>query len=175
MIALLATKRRRSLGGWLRSETADDPVSSPTGARTRGADLIVAARPRSGHASDGHPRAGAVAGLLLLRTVRTIEKPVIVAEARAGVSPGDLALLVPPVGSGGDEMKIEPNDDAGSLEPGGRMRRWRVGDLLDGVYVARSVGSGGVASTTFFEVVEAEVRRVFGKDRRKAERALRRR
>ncbi len=104
-----------------------------------------------------------------------IEKPVIVTEARAGVSPGDLALLVPTVGSGVDEMKIEPRDETASLEPGGRMRRWRVGDLLDGVYVARSLGSGGVASTTFSEVVDAEVRRIFGNDRRKAERELRRR
>ena len=116
-----------------------------------------------------------MAGLLLLRTVRTIEKPVIVAEARAGVSPGDLALLVPTVGSGVGEIKIEPDDEAGSLEPGGLMRRWLVGDLLDGVYVARSIRSAGLASTTFFEVVDAEVRQVFGSDRRKAERVLRRR
>ena len=55
------------------------------------------------------------------------------------------------------------------------MRRWLVGDLLDGVYVARSIRSAGLASTTFFEVVDAEVRQVFGNDRRKAERVLRRR
>ena len=96
-----------------------------------------------------------------------IEKPVIVTEARAGVSQGDLALLMPGATEAAEEMKVEPQDGAGSPEPGGRMRRWRVGDLLDGVYVARSIGSGGVASMTFFEVVEAQVGRVFGNDRRK--------
>ncbi len=116
-----------------------------------------------------------MAGLLLLRTRRVIEKPVIVTEARAGVSPGDLALLVPGATEAAEEMKVEPQDETASAEPSGRMRRWRVGDLVDGIYVARSVGSGGVASRTFFEVMDAEVRQVFGNDRRQAEQELRRR
>ena len=116
-----------------------------------------------------------MAGLLLLRTVRVIERPVIVTEARAGVSRGDLALLVPGAGGAAAEIKVEPQRETTSPDPGGILRRWRIRDLLDGVYVARSLGSGGIASTTYFEVEDANVRRVIGKDRQEAERELRRR
>ncbi len=62
-----------------------------------------------------------------------IEWPVIVTEARAGVSPGDLALLVAGATQAAEEVKVEPQDETASPEPGGRMRCWRVGDLLVGV------------------------------------------
>ncbi len=115
-----------------------------------------------------------MSGLLLTRTVRHIDEPaIVVTEARAGVSTGDLHRLAR-TGRRVAEIAIEPGEETAAPEGGGRLLRWDVDDLDDGVYVAHSVGSDALDQTTYFEVVGGEVRRDFGNDRRRAERELRR-
>ena len=46
------------------------------------------------------------------------------------------------------------------------MLRYRIEDLEDGLYAADSVSSTGAAQTTYFELANAEVRRIFDSERR---------
>ena len=113
-------------------------------------------------------------GLLLTRTRREIEHPVIVTEELPLVSTGDLSLLVAD-DDGIRKRAVEPMQEATS--PMGTVsswRRWLVRDLEDGVYVADSIGTGTLPTSTYFAVAGGEVRHIFGSDRGRAERELRR-
>ena len=115
-----------------------------------------------------------MSGLLLARTVRHIDEPAIVTEARSGVSEGDLHRLAI-TGRRVAQIAVESSSETAAPEGGGRRRRWDAHELEDGVYVARSVGANALEEITYFEIVGGEVRRHFGHDRRRAERELRRR
>ncbi len=119
-----------------------------------------------------------MSGLLLARTVRHIDEPAIVTEARSGVSEGDLHRLALAgrrvVGQRVTEIAIEPGEETAAPEGGGRLRRWDARELEDGVYMAHSVGRDAVDQITYFEIIGGEVRRDFGHDRRRAARELRR-
>ena len=115
-----------------------------------------------------------MSGLNLARAEERIEAPLVVTEARPGVSDGQLARLVPSA-RGVRFQRIESLDEQAALEPGGRWLRHGVGELTDGVYRASSVGRSGEPTTTYFTIASGEVRRIFGDDRKRAEREVRRR
>lgn len=112
-------------------------------------------------------------GLNLVRTEQRIAAPHITTEYRAGVSTGALSLLVLS-GDGLRRLPMESNDETAMPDEGGRMLRYRIDDLEDGIYAADSVGPADALRTTYFEVTEAAVRRVFESERR-ATQELRRR
>ena len=115
-----------------------------------------------------------MSGLYLARGDRHIDEDAIVVEARPGVSRGTLHRLV--LGARRvDEVEIEPQDATAAPEPGGQLHRWDVAVLKDGVYMARTVGEALAEVEVYFEITDAELRRDFSGDRRRAERELRRR
>lgn len=119
------------------------------------------------------PAGGArdTAGLQLVRTVERIAAPHVTTEHRTGVSSGVLARLR----RAGDDMVEEPVesfDEAAMPDEGGRMLRYPLDHLDDGLYVADSVGPANTLRRTFFEVVDGSVGRLFD-DRRRALRELR--
>jgi hypothetical protein len=112
-------------------------------------------------------------GLNLVRTEQRIAAPHVTTEYRAGVSTGALALLVLS-GDGLRRLPMESHDETAMPDEGGRMLRYRIEDLEDGIYAAESVGPAEAVRTTYFEVTEAAVRRIFESERR-ATQELRRR
>ena len=84
-----------------------------------------------------------------------------------------LALLVLS-GDGLRRLPMESHDETAMPDEGGRMLRYRIEDLEDGIYAAESVGPAEAVRTTYFEVTEAAVRRIFESERR-ATQELRRR
>jgi len=112
-------------------------------------------------------------GLNLVRTEQRIAAPHVTTEYRAGVSTGGLSLLVLD-GDGLRRLPMESHDETAMPDEGGRMLRYRIEDLEDGIYAAESVGPAEAARTTYFEVTEAAVRRIFESERR-ATQELRRR
>lgn len=111
------------------------------------------------------------AGLQLVRTVERIAAPHVTTEHRTGVSSGAVARLR----RAGDEMVEEPVesfDEAAMPDEGGRMLRYPLDHLDDGLYVADSVGPANTLRRTFFEVIDGRVGRLFD-DRRRALRELR--
>ncbi|MFN8584495.1 MAG: hypothetical protein U0446_12600 [Dehalococcoidia bacterium] len=111
------------------------------------------------------------AGLQLVRTVERIAAPHITTEHRTGVSSGGVARLR----RAGDDMVEEPVesfDEAAMPDEGGRMLRYPLDHLDDGLYVADSVGPANTLRRTFFEVIDGRVGRLFD-DRRRALRELR--
>ncbi|MEZ4554414.1 MAG: pyridoxamine 5'-phosphate oxidase family protein [Dehalococcoidia bacterium] len=119
------------------------------------------------------PGAGSAdtAGLQLVRTVERISAPHVTTEHRAGVSSGAIARLR----RAGDDMVEEPIesfDEAAMPDEGGRMLRYPLDHLDDGLYVADSVGPANTLRRTFFEVVDGRIGRLFD-DRRRALRELR--
>ena len=115
-----------------------------------------------------------MSGLYLVRSNRRIDEDAIVVEARPGVSRGSLHRLVPGARRVG-EIEVDADDAAGAPEPGGQLHRWEVSALDAGVYVARTVGEALAEIEVYFEITNAELRRDFGGDRRRAERELRKR
>ena len=115
-----------------------------------------------------------MSGLYLVRSNRRIDEGAIIVEARPGVSRGTLHRLV--LGARGvAEIEVEAHDATAAPEPGGQLHRWEVSDLDAGVYVARTVGEALAEVEVYFEITNAELRRDFGGDRRRAEREARRR
>ncbi|MFA7296321.1 MAG: pyridoxamine 5'-phosphate oxidase family protein [Dehalococcoidia bacterium] len=112
-------------------------------------------------------------GLNLVRTEQRIAAPHVITEYRAGVSTGALALLVLS-GDGLRRLAMESHDETAMPDEGGRMLRYRIEDLEDGIYAAESVGPADAVRTTYLEVTEAAVRRIFESERR-ATQELRRR
>ena len=112
------------------------------------------------------------AGLHLVRTVERIPAPHVTTEHRAGVSSGGVRRLCLTAG-GVLEEPVESHDEAAMPDEGGRMLRYLLAELEDGVYLAESVGAADAARQTYFEVLGARVTRVFG-DKRRAIRELRR-
>ena len=90
------------------------------------------------------------------------------------MSRGTLHRLVPGA-RGVGEKEIEALDATAAPEPGGQLHRWEVSDLDASVYVARTVGEALAEVEVYFEITNAELRRDFGGDRRRAEREARRR
>lgn len=112
-------------------------------------------------------------GLHLVRTEQRVAAPHITTEYRAGVSTGALSLLVPGP-DGARRVPMESHDETAMPDEGGRMLRYRIEDLEDGIYAAESVGPAETVRTTYFEIAEAAVRRIFESERR-ATQELRRR
>ena len=77
-------------------------------------------------------------------------------------------------GDGLRRLPMESHDETAMPDEGGRMLRYRIEDLEDGIYAAESVGPAEAVRTTYFEVTEAAVRRIFESERR-ATQELRRR
>lgn len=128
-------------------------------------------------AEEQQPERAAVAiidamGLHLVRTVERIAAAHVTTEHRAGLSSGAVSRLRL---SGADarEEPVESEDEAAMPDEGGRMLRYSLAALDDGIYVAESVGPANTLRQTYFEVFEARVTRVFD-DRRRAVRELRR-
>ena len=115
-----------------------------------------------------------MSGLYLVRSNRRIDEGAIVVEARPGVSRGTLHRLV--LGARRvREIEVEAHDATAAPELGGQLHRWEVSDLDAGVYVARTVSEALAEVEVYFEITNAELRRDFGGDRRRAEREARRR
>jgi len=70
------------------------------------------------------------------------------------------------------EEPVESSDEAAMPDEGGRMLRYPLDHLGDGLYVADSVGPANTLRRTYFEVADGRVGRLFG-DRRRALRELR--
>jgi PPOX class probable F420-dependent enzyme len=104
-------------------------------------------------------------GLNLVRGEQRTPAPHIITEYRAGVSTGSLALLVP-TDDGVRRRAMESYDETAMPDEGGRMLRYRIEDLEDGLYAAESVGTVETVRTTYFEITEAVVRRIFESERR---------
>lgn len=111
-------------------------------------------------------------GLHLVRTVGRIPAPHVTTEHRIGVSSGAVGRLRLTAG-GVIEEPIESHDEAATPDGGGRMLRYPLANLEDGIYVAESVGAANAARRTYFEVRGARVTRLF-EDMRRATRELRR-
>jgi PPOX class probable F420-dependent enzyme len=106
-----------------------------------------------------------VRGLNLVRAEQRTPAPHIITEYRAGVSTGALSLLVP-TDDGVRRRAMESYDETAMPDEGGRMLRYRIEDLEDGLYAAESVGTADAVRTTYFEVTAATVRRIFESERR---------
>ncbi len=106
-----------------------------------------------------------IAGLNLVRTVQRIAAPHITTEYRSGISTG-LLTRVYPSGNGVRHVPIESQDEVATPDEGGRMLRYRLDDLDDGIYTAESMGGSGASETTYFEVLSNVVARVFDGERR---------
>jgi PPOX class probable F420-dependent enzyme len=115
---------------------------------------------------------GEALGLHLVRTVERISPAHVTTEHRAGLSSGGLSRLRAN-GDGALEEPVESHDEAAMPDEGGRMLRYLLAELDDGLYVAESMGAGTTLSHTYFEVVGGRVARLFD-DRRRALRELRR-
>lgn len=111
-------------------------------------------------------------GLHLVRTVERIPAPHVTTEHRTGVSSGGLSRLRP-VADGAAETPVESQDEVATPDEGGRMLRYPLASLEDGIYVAESVGAANAVRHVYFEVFGARVTRLFD-DRRRALRELRR-
>ena len=113
-----------------------------------------------------------VVGLHLVRTVERTPAAHVTTEHRAGVSSGLVSRLR--LGADGMiEQPVESHDEAGMPDEGGRILRYPLAALEDGLYVAESVGNANRVRRTYFEVLGARVTRVFD-DPRRAARELRR-
>lgn len=106
-----------------------------------------------------------VRGLNLVRGEQRTPAPHIITEYRAGLSTGALSLLIP-TDDGMRRRAMESHDETAMPDEGGRMLRYRIDDLEDGLYAAESVGTAEAVHTTYFEVTEATVRRIFESERR---------
>lgn len=104
-------------------------------------------------------------GLNLVRAEQRIAAPHIITEYRAGVSTGGLWLLVP-TDHDVRRRPMESYDETAMPDEGGRMLRYRIEDLEDGLYAAESVGQAEAVHTSYFEVTSAAVRRIFESERR---------
>lgn len=113
------------------------------------------------------------AGLNLVRTTQRIAASHVTTEYRAGLSTGLLTRLRY-TQSGARHTPMESQDEAPMPDEGGRMLRFSLADLDDGIYAAESMGAATAAHTTYFEVVDGRVGRVFDGERR-AVQELRRR
>jgi hypothetical protein len=111
-------------------------------------------------------------GLHLVRTVERIAAAHITTEHRAGVCSGAVSRLRL-TSDGAVEQPVESHDETGMPDEGGRMLRYPLADLEEGIYVAESVGPGNTPRQTYFEVFGGRVTRLFD-DRRRATRELRR-
>jgi PPOX class probable F420-dependent enzyme len=105
------------------------------------------------------------AGLNLVRTVQRVPAAHITTEFRAGLATGFLARLhyAP---EGARRVLVESEDEAPMPDEGGRMLRYSLDALEDGLYAADSVGPAGSSRTTYFEVAGGAVRRIFDSERR---------
>ena len=103
-------------------------------------------------------------GLNLVRTVDRITAAHVITEHRAGLATGQLARLRQ--GPGGvQRVAMESQDETAAPDGGGRLLRYPLADLEDGVYAAESVGAAGAARVTYFEVWGGSVRRIFERER----------
>ena len=125
----------------------------PTDVRSRG----LRADPVAESADD--------AGLNLVRTMQRIPASHVTTEYRAGLSTGMLMRLryAP---EGARRSPTESQDEAAMPDEGGRMLRFNLADLEDGIYAAESIGAANIARTTYFEVEGGRVGRVFDGERR---------
>lgn len=127
------------------------------------------------HWGDFGAEAGGAAetlGLHLVRTVERIPAAHVTTEHRAGVSSGGVSRLRLTL-DGAVEEPVESQDETGMPDEGGRMLRYPLSELEDGMYVAESVGPANTQRHTYFEVLGARVTRLFD-DKRRAVRELRR-
>lgn len=106
-----------------------------------------------------------VQGLNLVRAVERIPAGHVTTEYRAGLATGQVTRLLPS-GAGVARLPVEAQDEAAMPDEGGRMLRYALADLDDGVYAADSVGPSATSRTTYFEVTGGSVRRVFDSERR---------
>lgn len=104
-------------------------------------------------------------GLNLVRAVDRIDAAHVTTEYRAGLATGQVTRLLPS-GSGIAHIVCEPQDETAMPDEGGRMLRYSLADLEDGVYMADSVGPSATSRVTYFEVTGGSVRRVFDGERR---------
>ena len=116
-----------------------------------------------------------MSGLNLVRGVERIDVPHVTTEYRAGVSAGVVSRMRGEAEASAPSYEpVESHDETAMPDEGGRVLRYRLQDLEDGVYAAESVGSGGRRQLTYFEVSAARVARIFSGERAAA-RELRRR
>jgi hypothetical protein len=114
-----------------------------------------------------------MSGLNLAGGERRIDTPRVITEARAGVSSGELVKIVASK-QGSRAVAMESSDEQAALDGGGRWIGYELSELESGVYRASSVDADSKHSTTYFEIEEGEVRRIFGDDERLAQRHARR-
>lgn len=143
-----------------------------TEVRTRGLRLDPLLGADQAAHSDGEEAVDG-AGLNLVRTMQRITASHVATEYRAGLSTGLLTRLRY-TQSGARGTPMESQDEAAMPDEGGRMLRFSLLDLDDGIYAAESVGAANAARTTYFEVEGGRVGRVFDGERR-AVQELRRR
>jgi PPOX class probable F420-dependent enzyme len=160
----LAALRARYPG--YRSLTAGRLVIriEPLTARTWGALGALPSRRELASAALDAP-AGDARGLNLVRQRARIAAAHVATEYRAGIASGRLARLHAGT-AGAERVRVEPDDEAATPDEGGRMLRYALATLADGVYVAESTGPANIAATTFFEVAGGVVTRLFESERR---------
>ena len=106
-----------------------------------------------------------VTGLNLVRAVQRIAAAHITTEYRAGLSTG-LLTRVHYATAGLRHVPVESQDETATPDDGGRMLRYSLDGLADGTYAAESVSGSGGAETTYFEVENGLVTRVYDSERR---------
>ena len=109
-----------------------------------------------------------MSGLNLVRGVERTDSPHVTTEYRAGLSTGAVSRLRHGA-AGLERVALESHDEAPMPDEGGRMLRYRIADLEDGVYAAESVGAGGRLQVSYFEITAARIGRVFAGERKAAQ------
>ncbi len=116
-----------------------------------------------------------MSGLNLVGGAHHIDESHVVTAAAPGVSDGRLAqLFMEPWDPAVEERPVESTDEQGAPTGDNRWLRYDVSALPDGVYRASSIGAQRQPSDTYFTIRRGEVGRML-RDRRRAERELRRR
>lgn len=108
-------------------------------------------------------------GLNLVRQVVRIAGAHVATEFRAGVASGHLARLHSSAQRGAasaQRVAVEPDDEVPTADEGGRMLRYALDGLADGVYVAESTGPANAVTVTYFELAGGSVGRLFPNERR---------